>query len=409
MKTRTVWIAVAVAAGAAFLIGVWWNQPGAAAKNARKPLYYVDPMHPDYRSSKPGIAPDCGMALEAVYAESQPAGGNTIDSERQRRVGIQVSVAQRMAGTRTVRLLGRVSADETRVYRLIAGSDGFIRKIAAVTTGSIVSRNQWLATFSAPELRAPIQGYLVSLDVIDRQRQGGAEAPVQILAAQESSMQAGDRLLNMGVSPVQLEEIQKTRLVPGSLEMYAPADGMVVSRNMSPGQRFEKGVEWCRIADLRQVWVVLDVFEQDAGMMAPGRAVRVRLPGSGRVFAARVSATPPQFDPAARVLKVRLEVENPDYALRPDMLVNAEISTALGEGVVVPAEAVLDSGLQLTVFVERSEGQFEPRVVQTGWHAQEGIQIVKGLEAGERVVTQGNFFLDSETRLHPQHGTTGGR
>jgi Cu(I)/Ag(I) efflux system membrane fusion protein len=382
---------------------------------AKKVLYYVDPMHRDYKSDKPGTAPDCGMQLEPVYAAAgttAPAPGENetrhpavnFSAENQQRIGVTVSTVEKKSGTHALRLFGRVAADETKIYRIVAGMDGITRKISGVTTGSLVTKDQWLATFSAPELRAPLQGYLISLDVIDRQKEGGAQAPSQIKAAEESSRQALDRLLNMGISPAQVEEIRHTRETPTDLVITAPAAGIVVARTLSVGQRFDKGTEWFRIADLSRVWILADVFEQDARYIRPGQTARMTLSAGGAALSAKVSDILPQFDPSSRTYKVRLEMDNPrmdnpGYALRPDMFVDVQLAITLPASVSVPVHAVLDSGLHKTVFVDRGEGNFEPRVVETGWRFDERVQIVSGLEAGERIVTSSNFLLDSETRL----------
>jgi membrane fusion protein, copper/silver efflux system len=409
----------------AFLAGSLYHQhafAGESSSAARKILFYVDPMHPAYRSAKPGTAPDCGMQLEPVYAgdamaraagsrdeSSRPAGAVNagavnsgavnISAEKQQRIGIKVSAVEKTSGTHSLRLFGRVAPDETKIYRVVAGMDGVTREISGVTTGSQVSKNQWLATFSAPELRAPIQGYLVSLDVIDRQKEGGANAPSQVKAAEEGANQALDRLLNMGISPIQIEEIKRTHVTPTDLVVTAPAAGVVLARTLSAGQRFDKGTEWFRIADLSRVWILADVFEKDARYVRPGQIASVTLAAGSAAMSARVSDIVPQFDPNSRTFKVRLEMDNPGFALRPDMFVDVALAIALPSSVSVPVDAVLDSGLKKTVFVDRGEGYFEPREVETGWRFDDRIQIVRGLDVGERIVTSANFLLDSETRM----------
>src|SRR5471032_2490810 len=407
----------------AFLAGSLYHShtfAGESSTAARKILFYVDPMHPAYRSAKPGIAPDCGMRLEPVYAgDAMAAGGSreesshpsaaakigavNISPERQQRIGVQVSAVEKSAGTHWLRLFARVEPDETKIYKLVAGMDGITRQISKVTTGSQVTKNQWLATFSAPELRAPIQGYLISLDVVDRQKEGGAQDPSQIRAGDEGVRQALDRLLNMGISPAQVEEVKRTRDTPTDLVITAPAAGIVLARNLSVGQRFDKGTEWYRLADLSRVWILADVFEKDARYIRPGQTARVTLAAGGAPMSApmiaKVSDILPQFDPNSRTFKVRLEMDNPGLALRPDMFVDVALAIALPASVAVPVDAVLDSGLKKTVFVDCGDGYFEPRQVETGWRFDDRVQIVSGLKSGERIVTSANFFLDSETRM----------
>lgn len=399
-----------------FLAGSWYNQRTVARDSTpggRKVLHYVCPMHPDYTSARPGDAPCCGMRLEPVYAgggttaapgggngaSSQPAGVVNISLDRQQRIGVQVSRAEKAPATHTLRLFGRVAPDETRVYRLLAGSEGFIRQISTVTTGSQVKKDQWLATFSAPEVRQPMQGFLVTLDVWDRQKQSGPETPMQANLSSASIQVATDRLLNMGLSSVQIEEIRRTREVPTGIRILAPADGFVLARNVSVGQKFERGTEWYRIADLNRIWILADASQKDMKYIRPSQGARVTLASEGTVFSARLSEVLPQFDGNSRTLKVRLEVENPGYALRPDMFVDVELPISLPSAITVPVDAVLDSGTRKTVFVETGEGLFEPRRVETGWRFGDRVQVVKGVEPGERVVTSGNFLLDSESRM----------
>lgn len=322
-----------------------------------------------------------------------------ISRERQQLIGLQVSPVEKTSGTYRLRLFGRVAPDETRLYRLNAGVDGFIREVSAVTTGSQVKKDQWLATFSAPESRSPMQAFLVTLNVLDRQKQSGTETPAQADVANQSTQLAIDRLLNLGMSSVQIEEIRRTREVAVNLKILAPTDGFVLARNVSAGQKFEKGMEWYRIADLKRVWIVADVFENEARYLRPGARAQVSLPSQKKTFPAKVSEVLPQFDAATRTLKVRLEAENPGYALRPEMFADVELPITLSPTIAVPTGAVVDSGLKKTVFVDRGEGFFEPRQVETGWRFGDRVEIVKGLSPGERIVTSGTFLLDSESKM----------
>lgn len=424
MKNATVSLVLLGVLGAGFLAGAWYNQRervSAASLRARKVLYYVDPMHPAYKSDRPGISPDCGMQLEPIYADggqsvpggadvyrgvdanagpsSAVAGAVTITPEQQQIIGVQVSAVEKKPATGRLRLYGRVAPDETRLYTINVGIDGFIRQVSDVTTGTHVLKDQWLATFSAPEARSPIQGYLVALDVLDRTRKSGDDVgPIGLAGA--NVQVAIDRLLTLGISSVQIEEIGRTRQVPPNIRILAPDDGFVLARNLSIGQKFDRGDVLYRIADLRRVWIIADVFGRDADYVRAGMSADVSLPGRARGIRARVSdKVLPQFDRAAQSVQVRLEADNPAYLLRPDMSVDVELSIAHPAAIAVPADAVIDSGVKKIVFVERSAGVFEPREVKTGWHFGDRVEIVEGLSAGERIVVSGTFLLDSESRM----------
>jgi RND family efflux transporter MFP subunit len=417
MKKTIYSVLLFLAMVAAFLVGSRYGQRGAvtSAATARKVLYYVDPMHPAYKSDKPGTAPDCGMQLEPVYADGglvtadlddspSPLAPGTvrISAARQQLFGVRVSSVEKSSGTHQLRLFGRVAPDEARSYKLNAGIEGFIQEVSAATTGSQVRKNQLLATFSAPNATMIIQTYILNLGAEDRFKKSAAEGSTeaQALPATAANLQQrNQQLQNLGMSPLQMEEIKHTRQVPESIKILAPADGFVLARNVSPGQKFERGMEWFRIANLNRVWILADVFENDAQYLRPGMRAMVSLPHQGKTLVARVSEVLPQFDAATRTLKVRLEVDNPGYILRPDMFVDVELPVALPQALVVPAEAILDSGRSRTVFVERGPGWFEPRSVETGWRFDDRVEIVRGLEPGERIVVSGNFLIGSESRL----------
>ena len=412
---------------AGFVAGSWYNERERVSADdfpARRILYYVDPMHPTYTSDKPGTAPDCGMALQPIYADAEGArlqnhaghgggtahavlggphspasGAVTVSEAKQQLIGVRVSPVEKRSATERLRLYGRVAVDETRLYTINIGLEGVIRELSLATTGSRVRKDEWLATLSAPDARAPIQGYLVALDVLDRAFKD-AEGRGPIAMATASMQQSVDRLLTLGMSSAQVDEIARTRQLPTQIKITAPAEGFVLTRNVSIGQKFQRGDELYRIADLRRVWILADVFGRDAESIRPGMDAEVSLPGRGRTLRARVSAAvPPQFDQASQSLKVRLEVENPHYVLRPGMPVDVEVPIAFPAAIAVPVEAVADSGVKQIVFVERSRDAFEVREVKTGWRARDFVEIVSGLSVGDRIVVSGTFFLAAQSRI----------
>lgn len=399
-------------AAGAFFAGSRYNQRKTstdARPGAPKPLYYVDPMHPAYKSDKPGIAPDCGMQLEPVYpgqlaaaSTVQLPGSVRIDQARQQLFGVRVGAVEQASGSYSLRLLGRVAPDEGRVYKLNAGIEGYIQEVSTATTGSLVRKNQVLATFAAPSASMTLQTFVLNLGAEDRFKKSAADGTVegQSMASVNANLQLrNQQLQNLGMSALQMEEIRHTRQIPDSIKIVSPEDGFVLARNVSPGQKFERDTEWYRIADLRRVWILADVFENNAQYIHPGTEVRVSLLGQEKKFQGRVSDVLPQFDGASRTLKARIEVENRGYTLRPDMFVDVELPVAFSRSIVVPAGAVLDSGLKKTVFVEHGEGLFSPRVVETGRRFNDRLEIVKGLAAGEKIVLSGNFLVSSEERL----------
>ena len=418
-KSFVITVVIAVAA---FLAGYLVSRGGKGSAPAqRKILYYVDPMHPAYKSDKPGIAPDCGMQLEPVYADGGPAGGSDtpppglppgvvrVPADRQQLIGVRTAVVERTQGGQTIKTVGRVVPEENRLFRVLAATDGFVKRVSPVTTGAYVTREQYLATIYSGELYATINQYVFALNSIDRSSsQFNMETKtykkvdpkmVERFRGDVNVRNQRSALINIGMSDIQIKEIEDTRYNRNELDVRAIASGYVLSRNIAQGERFERGAEFYRIADLSKVWVLADIYESEAAYFSPGRPVSVQVPQQGLTIAGRVSPVLPVFDPATRTFKVRVEVENPKILLRPGMFVTVEIQAPAVEMVAVPAEAVLDSGVRKTVFVDRGNGWFEPREVETGRSLGDRVEIRRGLAVGEKIVVSGNFLLDSESRL----------
>jgi Cu(I)/Ag(I) efflux system membrane fusion protein len=388
-------------------------EPATENTHSRRVLYWVDPMHPNYKSDRPGTAPDCGMALEPVYADSAAAPGASIpvvpgavaiDPASQRLVGIRVATAEKTSGTHSVRFLGRVAPEDTRTFRINAGMDGFVRETFDDSVGEFVKKDQKLATSYVADTLSVASGFLAASAGVPGAvgKDGARTVPFPGAVAKQgvSSIQGyTDRLRNLGLSELQIRQMAENHQLPETVDIVSPADGFILARNISAGQHFERSTEFYRIADLSQVWIVADVFGPDAQNIRPGAVARVSLPDHRGTFSARVSNALPQVDPETRVLKLRLEANNPGFALRPDMFVDVELPVRGSAGLTVPQDAVIDSGHEQRIFVERSAGVFEPRRVQIGWRSGDRVEIVDGLKEGERVVVEGTFLVDSESRL----------
>jgi Cu(I)/Ag(I) efflux system membrane fusion protein len=382
--------------------------------NSRQVLYWVDPMHPDYKSDHPGIAPDCGMALEPVYAEPQAAlatsrtplvdGAVGIDVDKQQLFGIRVAAVEKTSGSEKIRVLGRVVPEDTRVYRITAGSDGFIRETYNDSVGELVKKDQKLATSYLGETLAVASGFLAATagvpGAVGKDGNRTTPYPGAVNKQGVSSIQGySDRLRNLGVSDAQIKQMAESHQLPETVDIVSPADGFILARNITSGQHFDRSMEFYRVADLSKVWIVAEIFGSEARDFHSGTMARVTLPDQGKAFSARVSNTLPQIDPVTRTFKLRLEADNPAFALRPDMFVNVELPVRVPPGLTVPLDALIDSGREQRVFVERSKGVFEPRQVETGRKFSDRVEIVRGLAEGERVVTAGTFLVDSESRL----------
>jgi YHS domain-containing protein len=403
-----------------FIAGAWVNQrtpTGSAAPAGRKILYYVDPMHPAYKSDKPGIAPDCGMELVPVYEDgnmsgaaagaSSPPGSVTISAETQQLVGVRTALAERKAATHSLRIVGRVAAAEDRTYKIIAPSEGWVEDTLGPTSGSLVKKGEAVISLFSLDFLTAQQNYLSALQAYDRP--AGPRDPPGVQPDQSRGLaRPRSTLRSLGMSDHQIEKLGRDRMPMAEIMYAAPADGLVLARNVSPGQWVERGAELYRIADLRQVWILADVFKSEAKYVRPGTVARASLPDeSGEVFRARVAEVLPQFDETTRTLKVRLEADNPGLVLRPGMFLDVEIQATRPPALTVPVDAVVDSGVKQIVYVDKGEGVFEPRRVETGWRAGDQVEILKGLMDGEKIVVSGTFLIDSESRMKAAAGIYG--
>ena len=415
MKRIMATTAVAVSLAAGLLAGgtCWEHRSGAAPASLHAATVYSCPMHPAYHSDHPGDCPICHMRLVSqrggaaggdAPALTLPHGAVQVSPERQQAIGIRLGVAGPLAGTRVLRTTGRVAPDENRTYPIVAAVNGWVRHVESVSTGDAVKADQVLASFLAPqpEFDSAQQMYYTGLEMLYR-----ASAQPQPQYDSHNAAGAGpavervaDGLRNMGVSNSQLREMARRRELVQDIQVQSPVDGFVLKRNVSTGLRFDRGFEFYRIADLKRVWILADVYRDQVPFIRRGAAARVTaVEGAGHALPATVSPSEPIFDDAAQTLKVRLEVANPNLTLKPGMFVDVEFAVNLPPALVVPADAIVDSGLSKTVFVDCGDGNFVPRVVETGWRVGSDVQVTKGLTAGEHIVTSGTFLIDSESRM----------
>ena len=304
----------------------------------------------------------------------------------------------RSAGTQRLRTSGRVVADENRTYPIVAAVSGWIRNVESVTTGDVVR-----GTRTRIGLR-PRQARDGTAVVLRRSRDAlpddeHASPSHDAGRAVEEIERLADGLRSLGVSTSQIRQIATRRELVHDIRVASPVDGVVLKRGVAPGLRFDRGFEFYRIGDLNRVWILADVHREQLPSIRRGASARITTREDSRALQATVSHSEPLFDEATLTLKVRLEAANPRSALKPGMFVDVEFPVDLPATLVVPAEAIVDSGLRKTVFVECGDGHFEPRLVETGSRIGDDVEVTKGLTAGERIVISGTFFIDSESRM----------
>ena len=403
MKPTLVVLVVAAAFLGGFELERWRAKSAAAGPAERKVLYWVDPMHPWYKSDKPGIAPDCGMKLVPMYAGEQlpnQAAANAIQvsPETQQTIGVEYGTAEYEATADTIRAAARVTLDETRIVKVQTRLEGWIDRVFADFTGKYVKKGDALATVYSPDALATQQEFLLALRARHTMRDGAM--PEMAVGNDNLVAAARKRLELWDISGPQIDEVQRTGKPIENLTVYAPASGYITERNAFPKQHVTSDTVLYTLADLSSVWVVADVFEYEAAGVRLGQAATLTLDYlPGRAFYGRVSYILPGVDPASRTLKARIAFDNPGGLLKPDMYGQVEIRTGGVRRLMAPESAVLDSGDRQVVYVDRGNGNLEPRPVRVGEHVGGKIEILAGLTAGERIVTSGNFLLDSESQL----------
>jgi membrane fusion protein, copper/silver efflux system len=380
----------------------------AATPGTRHVLYWVDPMVPGYKSDKPGKSPFMDMELVPVYEDGSDAGGAptnvpgysgiALSPERQQAIGVQIGKAEVRELAQTIRTVGRVTLDETLLYQIRPKFEGYIENLFVDYTGKSVRRGQPLLSIYSPELLATQQEYLLAVRA--RQRLGASPNPDLARGASELYDSARQRLLLWDIRPADIERLEKTGEPQKALTLHSPVDGFVITKNAVRGGRVMPSDTLFEIGGLSRVWVLADVYESEAPLVRLGQSARMVLSYlPGRTWTGKVTFIAPVLEEATRTEKVRIEFANADETLKPGMYADVVLERPLGRVLTVPESAVMTTGTRSLVFVAKEGGRFEPREVQAGARVGAYYEIRQGLEPGERVVTQANFLVDSESRL----------
>ncbi len=364
---------------------------GAAAKKERKILYWRAPMDPTEIYDHPGKS-KMGMDLVPVY-EDEVVGGVEIriDPVIQQNMGIRTAPVEKGPLVRTIRTYGHVTYDETRTAKVSPKFSGWIEKLYVDFTGQLVKKGDPLFEIYSPELVSAQEEYLVAYRSL-RNVQGGAD----LLES------ARRRLEYWDIPADQIRAIERRGEVRRTLLIRSPFTGVVTHKNAVEGAYVKAGQPVYQIADLSRVWVEAHIYEYELPWVKVGQEAEMTLPYlPGKVFRGKVTYVYPYLQRKTRDVVIRLEFENPDLELKPDMYADVVLKTAVaGEGLMIPSEAVIRSGERNVVFVVKEDGKFMPREVKLGLELDGGkVQVLSGLAPGELVVTSGQFLLDSESKL----------
>jgi Cu(I)/Ag(I) efflux system membrane fusion protein len=403
---------------------------GGARPSAASVQLYTCPMHPSIVQDHPGECPICSMtlvpkpagpvkpaaSLKATSTAPVPGlAGVDLTPERIQLIGMKTAVARREALGGEMRTVGVVEVNERGLAQVTVRFSGWIQKLLVSETGERVRRGQALATIYSPDVLRAEQELLVA-------RGWSADAPAPGAGPHEHhaiitglDANARRRLELLGISAQEIDELVKSDKPGEAIAIRSPVEGYVVAKSAQVGVAVQPGTVLFQVADLSTVWVTADVYEQDISRIHVGQRARLELNAfPGEMQTGKVQFVYPTLDPANRTLKARLEFKNrfdrTGPRLRPGMYGTIYLDLPATTGLMVPAEAVVDTGEMHYLFVAKEGGRFEPRTVKIGAHLKDRIEILSGVTEGETVVTTGNFLIDSESRLRAAiEGQTSGR
>lgn len=376
--------------------------------------YYTCPMHPSVHLHDPKEkCPICGMGLVPVLHRGgsatdaaaprldqktgAAAGPNefNVPVERQQQIGVTYATVERAPLRHDIRAVGMVVPDKSRHWEFVARVDGYVQRLDVTSPGELVVKNQPLLTLYSPELLTTERELVEVLRMRDQARSAEVRATAQRLIDS-----ARRRLAQWNVTAAQIAALEKTRQPSEYLTLLSPFDGIVEAVPVDQGRNVKVGDHLVDVADLSLVWVWADFYQNELPQLRQGQKIAVTTSSyPGEQFEGEISLINPFLNEAQRTAKVRIDIRNPDFKLRPGMFVNAGLTMDQGEALTIPVGAVLPTGTRNLVFVDRGEGRLEPRLVQLGGKFGDRYEVRSGVAEGERVVSSANFLIDAEAKV----------
>ena len=383
----------------------------STAPSAPKLLYYRNPMGLPDTSPVPK-KDSMGMDYVAVYegeaaASAGEQGQVSISADRIQKLGVRSEPVTRREIDRVLRAVGKIEIDERRMHTIAPKFEGWIERLQVNSTGQAVGRGQPLFDAYSPELVSAQREYAIAVQGLASMQEAGADAQASLRALADASLA---RLKNWDISDEQIEQLRSGKDSRRALTFRSPVAGIVIEKKAQQGMRFMPGEALYQIADLSSVWVVADVFEQDLAQVRVGQSASVRINAyPERQFTAKVAYIYPTLNAQTRSVPIRLELPNPGGLLKPAMYASVEFSAGATAGKVltVPSSAVIHSGTRQIVLVELGEGRFAPRTVRLGRQGEQYVELLDGVQEGEKVVVSANFLIDAESNLKAALGSFG--
>jgi membrane fusion protein, copper/silver efflux system len=410
------------------------GKKGAAGKPSDVD-YYTCTMHPSVHSKDPGKCPICSMDLVPVMkkggTETQPPqtqgeqmkgvgetkgmagmpgmpgmkegemkGGEkpgefVVPVERQQQIGVRYAKVERKPLGHTIRAVGLIVPDKARSWQFVSRVDGYVQKLDVTAPGELVEKDAPLLSIYSPDLLTSEREFVELLRMRDTAKSKDArETPQRLIES------AKRRLQLWNVTDQQIADLEKTRKAFETLTLLSPFRGVVQSVPVEQGKNVKVGDLLVEVADLSVVWLWAEFYENELSMLQVGQKITITAKSyPGQNFEGTISLIDPFLNEAKRTAKVRIDIPNPDFKLRPGMYVNAELQMDMGEALTVPVSAVMPTGMRSVVFVDKGEGKLEPRIVQLGTKYGDIYEVQSGLQENERVVASANFLIDAESKV----------
>jgi RND family efflux transporter MFP subunit len=408
---------------AALLFGATscWKNSGTGKQS--KVDYWTCTMHPSVHEKEPGKCPICSMDLVPVMKETggssskqpphhdhaamlagrptgsdvttSPSGEFVVPIERQQQIGVRYAKVERKPLRHTIRAVGLIVPDKTRNWQFVSRVDGYVQKLYVTAPGQLVEKDAPLLSIYSPDLLTSEREFVELLRMRDKAKSKDArETPARLIES------AKRRLQLWNVTEEQITELEKTRKASDTLTLLSPFRGVVQSVPVEQGKNVKVGDTLVEVADLSVVWVWAEFYENELSMLSVDQKLAITAKSyPGEKFEGTLSVVNPFLDETKRTAKVRIDVANPDFKLRPGMYVNAELEMDMGEALTIPVSAIMPTGTRSVVFVDKGEGKLEPRIVHLGSKYGDIYEVQSGLRENERVVASANFLIDAESKV----------
>jgi len=362
-------------------------------------LFWTCSMHPQIKLPAPGKCPICFMDLIPVYEEKKEDISEIRFTNEERKIAEieTVPVSYRHLNVE-IKLLGKVEYDETRIANISAYIPGRIEKLYVNFIGAKVEKGEKLFQIYSPDVYTYQEEYLLSLkrykEAVERKETSSINSEKEILEG------VREKLLLLGLLPFQIDDIEKKGAPSDKVDFYSPSSGIIIERDAYEGKYFNTGDILFKIADIKKVWIKLDVYEKDIPFVKIGQEVDIICEAyPEKIFKGNIIFIAPFLDEKTRTIKVRIEIDNPKEELKPGMFAHVFLKYHLGKKLSIPYTSVLLTGKRAVVFVEKEPNLFQVRDIVIGQRAGDFYPVIDGLKEGERVVKKGNFVIDSTLQI----------